>query len=786
MPLTDRARLEDEARHPLIVELWRALQPLQTVVSFMNTGAHPDDETSALLAALAWRDGIDISCACATRGEGGQNDIGTESGAALGVLRTAEMEAACDVLGLRMYWLSEGPGDAIFDFGFSKSGKETLGRWGKDRTLARFVHILRRERPDIICPTFLDVPGQHGHHRAMTEAAHLVMDLAADPAFPGTDLPPWQVKKLFLPAWSGAGQAYDDDLPPPTATLTVPGAGRDPVTGWSFERIGQQSRACHATQAMGKWVPAGTERDWPLHLADDRVDGAGASLSSGLAVKLTDLKDCPHLAEAQARMDAARTAFPDAEAILAEASAALAALRRGTGALTDPQRAAFGHKLTRKAQQLSQLIRLAAGVDVHAVADRDFARPGDAVRVTLETRSGRAEALSVEPILPHGWIADTRGDAITLSVGDTARPGDPYPDSYLPGAPPAPAVSVRITARGQTSETVLPLRPAPVVLPARSAAPSPAAAVLNTATDTRTLALTLTDVAPAGAEPALTLPEGWQAERTETGFRVTAPAVLPEGAYRLTLTLDGQPAQSVRRIAHGHVAPRALATPAVVTVRAVNVALPDARIGYIGGGNDRVDHWLAAIGVDVTALTDAELASEGALAGYDTLLVGIFAMRFRAGLAQAMPRINDWVRAGGTLVTLYHRPWDAWDPDTIPPARLEIGQPSLRWRVTDENARVTVLADHPALNTPNRIGPDDWANWHKERGLYFAKDWDPAYTALLSMHDDGEAPLTGALLAAEIGRGRHIHTALILHHQMERLTPGAFRLMANLVTPRDD
>jgi len=786
MPLTDRARLADEARHPLIVGVWRALQPLQTVVSFMNTGAHPDDETSAMLAAMAWRDGIDISYACSTRGEGGQNDIGTEAGAALGVLRTAEMEAACDILGLRMYWLSEGPEDAIFDFGFSKSGKETLGRWGEDRTLARFVHILRRERPDIICPTFLDVPGQHGHHRAMTEAAHKVMDLAADPAFTGSDLPPWQVKKLFLPAWSGAGQAYDDDLPPPPATITVPGAGLDPVTGWSFERIGQQSRAFHATQAMGKWVPAGAERDWPLHLADGRVEGADASLSGGLAVMLADLKDCPHLAEAQARTDAARAAFPDADAILAEASAAFSALRHATEALTEAERAAFGHKLDRKQQQLSHLIRLASGVEIHAIADHDFARPGDAVQVTLETRRGRAEALSVAPLLPEGWTAEPDDGAIALSIGDSAQHSDPYPDTYLPGAPQAPAVAVRITAHGQTSETVLPLRPAPVMLPARSAALSPTAAVLNTATDSRTLDLTLTDISPAGAEPGLDLPEGWQAERTETGFRVTAPAALPEGAYELTLTLDGQPAQTVRRIAHPHIAPRALATPAVVTVRAVHVALPKGRIGYIGGGNDRVDHWLAAIGANVTALTDAELASDSALATYDTLVVGIFAMRFREGLAQAMPRINDWVRAGGTLVTLYHRPWDAWDPDTIPPARLEIGQPSLRWRVTDENAEVTVLADHPALSTPNPIGPEDWENWHKERGLYFAKEWDNAYTPLLSMHDEGEAPLNGALLAADIGKGRHIHTSLILHHQMERLTPGAFRLMANLVTPRDE
>ena len=59
--------------------------------------------------------------------------------------------------------------------------------------------------------------------------------------------------------------------------------------------------------------------------------------------------------------------------------------------------------------------------------------------------------------------------------------------------------------------------------------------------------------------------------------------------------------------------------------------------------------------------------------------IGIFAMRFRDGLRAAMPGLNGWVRAGGNLVTLYHRPWDHWDPDAVPPLRLEIGQPSLRW-----------------------------------------------------------------------------------------------------------
>lgn len=249
MPLSDKTRILRHRLSPRIVALHQALNRLQTVVSFMNSGAHPDDEISDMLAAIGLRDGIDISYACSTRGDGGQNDIGTESGSALGVLRTAEMERAADVLNLRLYWLGQTLDDPIRDFGFSKSGEETLRHWGRDRTLRRFVEIVRTERPDILCPTFLDVPGQHGHHRAMTAAAEEVMTLAADPAF-HTGHAPWQIAKLYLPAWSGAGQSYDDDLPPPPATLTIKGGG---VT---------RSRAFHTTRLVNKAGRSTARRPW--------------------------------------------------------------------------------------------------------------------------------------------------------------------------------------------------------------------------------------------------------------------------------------------------------------------------------------------------------------------------------------------------------------------------------------------------------------------------------------------------------------------------------------------
>lgn len=774
MPLSDQARIAAERDRPRIVALWQSLCALKSTVSFMNTGAHPDDEISEMLAAMRFRDGVDVSYACSTRGEGGQNDIGTETAAALGTLRTAEMEAACDRLDLRMYWLSISPDDTIFDFGFSKSGDETLAKWGRDRTLARFVDIIRTERPDIICPTFLDVPGQHGHHRAMTEAAHRVMDLAADPDFTGSDLPVWQVKKLYLPAWSGAGQAYDDDLPPPPATITVPASGNDPVTGWSFARMGQQSRALHATQAMGRWVPAGEETDFPLHLAQSHVAGPDQGIASGLAQTLRDF-DVPGLSAVQDACDAALAAFPDAAVVLEHACEALQGLRQAAQVCPSE----IGHKLSRKDEQLARVIQLAAGVDVRVALQEDVLYPGDSTMLVSEIARGTGD-VTLTPRLPQGWTV--AGPIVTLDAD--AAISDPYPDTYLPGQPIAPCVDVALTVHGVATTIGVPFEVSPVVLPQRSAAVLPEADVINLSNVRRFVVINVSEIAPTSAKPGLRVPEGWTVDEHDGRLTVTAPDDVLPGLYDLVLTLDGQEASHVRHIRGDHIAPRVLVRPAIVHVRVVDAVLPDVRVGYIGGGNDRVGFWLERMGVKVTDLSEVDL-TDAALAACDTLVVGIFAMKFRPGLAAAMPRIHDWVRAGGTLVTLYHRPWDNWDPEATAPYRLEIGQPSLRWRVTDEAAAVIVLSpDHALLHQPNRIGDADWADWHKERGLYFAKDWDAAYTPLVAMNDAGEAPLNGALLAADVGQGRHVHTALILHHQMEKLTPGAFRLMANLLAKR--
>jgi len=773
MPQSELSRILNHRLKPRIIELWQALAPLQSVVSFMSTGAHPDDEKSAMLAALGLRDGLDLSYACSTRGEGGQNDIGTESGVALGVLRTAEMEKACEVLNMTQYWLSQYADDSISDFGFSKSGSDTLATWGRERTLYRFVEIVRTERPDIICPTFLNVPGQHGHHRAMTEVAHLVMDLAADPAF-STGQRVWQVKKLYLPAWSGAGQAYDDDLPPPPETLRIAGGGRDPVSGFSYAQIGQQSRAFHRSQGMGRWVSSEIVHDWPLHLADSRVDGPDNELSSGLAATLKDLD----FADAQAHFDVAREAFPDVAVILQEVSAGLAILKSADIPVE------YAHKLQRKIIQASRVIRIAAGVDVDACLDRDVLQNGESTSFNISLVSDVAN-VKAELILPKGW----REKDGQLHL-DNAELSAALPDYYCVDNPSLPCIEISVNTHGVSSGSRLPLAQAPVILPTTRSAVDPSVEILNLNTNRRLVTVRvdcLSPVSRVSAEAKFQTPAGWSVTAEHGNFSIDIGDAVP-GSYRLPLLIDGKPSLSTRIIGHAyeHITPRALSFATELQVHILDCALPKAKIAYVGGGNDNVDFWLQRAGFDITALTVEDLMSETILQSYDTLIIGILAMKFREGLSDAMPQVHQWVKAGGNLLTLYHRPWDNWNAHTTPLKRIEIGQPSLRWRVTDQHAAVTHLADdHPILHYPNRIEATDWQGWHKERGLYFASSWDNSYVPLIEMADPDEAPLQGALLSAEIGSGRHSHCALILHHQLAKGVPGAYRLMANLLAPSD-
>lgn len=798
--LTARERIERQRANPSLVRLHRALSRLTSTVTMMNTGAHPDDEQSGLLAFFRLGLGMRVIVACSTRGEGGQNSLGPERLGMLGMLRTREMEEAARALDADVHWLGHGPEDPVHDFGFSKDGDQTFGRWGEERIVERLVRAYRAERPDIVIPTFLDVPGQHGHHRAMTRAAETAIALAADPsAFPehqAEGLRPWRVAKYYLPAWSGGGDTYDDEMPPPDATVVVEATGRDPATGADYDRIGEWSRYYHASQGMGHW-PDQPKTRWPLHLS--LAEGGSrneASVLDALPATLTELakvKDAgaaaSNLAAAAGAIGKAVAAFPDRETIIVYLTEAAKALAAARAAASSSFLDLHGHRLARKAREIDAALIEAADIFYRAALSPTTLSPGETATLTADFSSGASShAVTVEPVLPESVTATPgpsngprRGFAVSASADAAYSKLYPPAWSALGGNGEAHVI-VSAEFDGYTARATFDLEEPFAILPASSVVVEPEAIVAPLGGSAREW-----QVKPAGAGRNAALSfvaaDGWSLSQKPEGWAIRAPETVASGLTTVTPLVGGRPALRQIPVAYPHIGQVTHLQPETLKVLALDLNLPaGARIGYVGGGADRVGLWLSRMGLGVTELDTRALA--GDLSRYTTIVVGIFAFGIRKDLAAATDKLHRFVEAGGHLVTLYHRPSDGWNPLTTPPKKLEIGSPSLRWRVTDPNAEVTVLApDHPLLNGPNAISPQDWAGWDKERGLYFAARWDEAYQPLLSMHDVNEPPLLGALVSARIGKGRHTHTALVLHHQLDNLVSGAFRLMANLVQP---
>ncbi|QRM27299.1 PIG-L family deacetylase [Microvirga sp. VF16] len=796
--LDDHSRLARAVHQPALVRLHRALSRLPSVLTVMNTGAHPDDEMNGILAAMRFAYGMRIVVACSTRGEGGQNALGPERGGALGALRTAEMEEAARRIDADVAWLGHGPDDPVHDFGFSKNGDATLRRWGEQRMIERLVQAYRQYRPDIVIPTFLDVPGQHGHHRAMTRAAETALALAADPAaFPEhaeRGLTSWQVSKFYLPAWSGAGYAYDDELPPPPATLSIQVIGGDPVTGLAYKQLGEWSRAAHASQGMGVWRDNPTDQ-WSLHLKLQ----AGASpdherdVRDHLPANLRDLAGTLGLAEAasaalryaQEHIDAAIAAFPDRRAISETLGHAARLIEEAQTGMDRSARDLLGHRLDRKLREIDAAIFEANANTARAVL-YGVGHPGARVELDVAVDAPSLANLKVVPRLPDGIEAtevsrESGRVRYAITIPETASYTGQYPATFDPMGGNGPA-GLRILGEIHGRTATIDLDPeVPLTIgPQQSLSLDPAVVIVRTDAPASGIR-----VQTLGAEPTnWQMPQGWTIRRQDNDWMIDPPREINPGVSTLTPILDGRPASTIRTIAYPHIRPTAFIAPAELKVLALDVALPKgARIGYVGGGSDNVGTHMRHLGLDVTDLTEADLKA-GSLSEFTTIVVGIFAFGLRRDLQAATGRLHRFVEESGHLVTLYHRPTDGWDPDRTPPRRLAIGSPSLRWRVTDPSAPVTVLEpDSPLLTSPNKIESSDWQGWDKERGLYFAADYDPAYEELLSLNDPGENPLKGSLISARIGRGRHTHVALVLHHQLDKLVPGAFRLLANLVQP---
>jgi hypothetical protein len=329
-----------------------------------------------------------------------------------------------------------------------------------------------------------------------------------------------------------------------------------------------------------------------------------------------------------------------------------------------------------------------------------------------------------------------------------------------------------------------------VVTPAIGVDVEPQARILPL--DGGALPVRVTIHAQAAAEGTveLKLPEGWRSDPAQQQFNLKAAGDTLPLKFSVTPSDVGAGAYSIRAVAHSAarsyeagwrsvgyqgLEPYNQYRSATLETRKVDVRLAAGlRIGYIMGTGDMVPEAISELGVEPQMLSDADLASAD-LSAWNVIVVGIRAYSTRRELALAQPRLDEFVRRGGTLIVQYQS-------GTFP-APLPLAMGRTPERVVDEQAPVKLLDPaNSLLSWPNKITPADFDGWFEERGHSFLDSWDPGYTALTETADPGQDPQRGGLLVTHPGHGTYIYVAYALYRQLPELVPGSYRVLANLLS----
>ncbi len=788
-------------------ELETALEKLNVLGSVLYVGAHPDDENTAVLAYFSKGRKCRTAYLSLTRGDGGQNLIGPEKGAEIGIIRTQELLSARRIDGAEQFFTR------AIDFGYTKTAAETFEFWGKEDALADMVWVIRKFRPDVIITRFTaDNSGGHGHHTASAILLNEAFTAAADPGrFPEQlkEVQPWRTERLFWNSWR-PGQPEAVNLP------RIDTGEFNPPLGKSYSEMAAESRSQHKSQGFGSagrrgnqfeyfqllaGSPAATDVFEGIDTSWNRVPG-GQKVGAALAHVLGSI-DLRHPSKA----------LPALLAVYAE-----------LGKLDDTRWVPL------KKRELLRVIQSCAGLWMEAVADDFSAAPGDDVKIsaavinrsdfplTLHSMGipGLADDTVVDRPLENGvpwtsekkvglpkgfpisqpfWLRDPPGKGLfAIKQQDLVGPAE---------NPPSIQAKIIVTAGGELLEFLVPVvfrwtdRVAgelyrPFEVRPRATIKLEDKVLIFTGNIPKKIKVRITSQSPhvtgelrlKGTDkwritpPAFPFSLAGKYEEKEFVFEVSPPASADEAELAADAVVGGETLdRDLVDIAYPHIKRQVYFPASRVKVVKLNVKTAGSKIGYIMGAGDEVAEGLRSLGYNVVLLDD-EMLENAELSQFDAIVTGIRAYNTRERLKVDQPRLLRYVETGGTLVVQYNVSRGLLTP-AIGPFPLTIGQD----RVSVETAPVTFLEPgHPLLNFPNKISQEDFEGWVQERGLYFASQWDGKYQAVISCHDPGEADLKGGLLFARHGKGVFIYTGYAWFRQLPEGVPGAYRLMANLVS----
>ena len=411
--------------------LGQVLLRLQTTASVMYTGAHPDDEDSAFLAYAARGLHARTAYLSLSRGDGGQNLLGSEQSEALGVIRTEELLQARRLDGAEQYFTR------AFDFGFTKTLDEAKARWPEQEVLADAVRAIRLFRPMVVVAGFTGTAADgHGQHQYAGYLTPKAVAAAADPnQFPEQirfGLRAWRVRKFYV----RANPKNPENMP----TLQLETGTYDPLLGRSYAEIASEGRSLHRTQEQGGIEQRGVRFSYVrLINGVETYKGPDSDLFTGLDTSVAGVAtnngiSDPKINESlQHAADAAKKALTEFDALapakiippLADGLTALRAARQLLGATPENEgRENADLLLAKKEAEFADALKRAAGVQFDVLADKETLATGDSCTVNL-----RAYYPSDAPVTSRG-------------IGLLAPPGwDSVSAPAAPGATPTPAPS---------------------------------------------------------------------------------------------------------------------------------------------------------------------------------------------------------------------------------------------------------------------------------------------------------------------------------------------------------
>ena len=795
-------------------QIYEKIQKLNFLGTALYIAAHPDDENTRLIGYLANEVKARTGYLSLTRGDGGQNLIGSEIRELLGVIRTQELLAARNIDGGEQFFTRAN------DFGYSKHPDETLAIWNEKEVLSDVVWVIRNFKPDVIINRFNHrTPGTtHGHHTSSAMLSVAAFDQANDTSqfvsqLKYTGL--WQPKRLFFNTSSWFYKSQQDFEKATKGKLMAFDVGvYYPLKGLSNNELASMASSQHLCQGFGRITTRGTQNEYVEFLKGDKPKDKN-DIFSGINTTWNRLKDGGEVGAILYKIEE-HFDFVNPAIHLPKLMEAYQLI----------QKLENTHWRSIKEKELKEIIEACAGLYLEVSANSASGAPSTSIEINFEAlnRSMIAiELISVtsnidKKIFLKELDLETNKkinfkNKITLA---TTEFSDPY---WLKKEASLGMYSVEnqlLIGNPETSRPVsinfnLTIEGIPITITknlVRRYAErdigeiyEPFEVLPKVTTKLKDKVLIFSNDMPqkvvvevrAGANNVvgnikLEVPEGWKVsakakifriqqkgDKYEVGFLVFPTVNQSEGKLKVIVTSNGKTYnKELVEINYNHIPKQSVLLNSEAKVVRLNIKTIGTKIGYIRGAGDAVPESLRQIGYTVDLINPIEI-NENNLLAYDAIVLGIRAYNVVKALKFKQKYLLAYVENGGNMIVQYNTNRRV---DVAAPFELKLS----RDRVTDEFAEVRVLEkEHSLLNYPNKITAEDFKGWVQERGLYFPGSWSKEYTPILSMNDKGETPKEGSLLIAKLGKGNYIYTGLSFFRELPAGVSGAYKLFANML-----